>query len=255
MREQILQKLHELETGESIRILHAAESGSRAWGFASPDSDYDVRFLYVRPPAYYLRLEKTRDVIERPINDALDISGWDLQKALRLLHNSNPTLFEWFGSPIVYRETAFRQTFAPLLRDYFVPRTSLHHYLGTARSNYMSELRDRETVKAKKYFYVLRPLLACRWILERSTPPPMLFGELKDAYLDKALENEVNRLLDIKMNAPEIREIPPVEPLHAYILASMEEIQARIDALSIPEPQPWEPLNDFFLREIQEIRG
>lgn len=94
MQRLIVDKLHEIEAEEGVRILLAVESGSRAWGFASPDSDYDVRFLYVRRAEDYLRLDAVRDVIERPIDDELDINGWDLQKALRLLYKSNPTLFE-----------------------------------------------------------------------------------------------------------------------------------------------------------------
>lgn len=103
MREVIIEKLKQIEQQENITILHAVESGSRAWGFESPDSDFDVRFIYVRPKNYYLKLEQTRDVLEFPINDLLDVNGWDLQKALRLLHRSNPSVFEWFKSPVVYR--------------------------------------------------------------------------------------------------------------------------------------------------------
>ncbi len=105
IKQIIDKKLNEIEERENIKILHCIESGSRAWGFPSPDSDYDVRFIYVRPKEYYLKLEKTRDVIEWQLDDTLDINGWDLQKALRLLHNSNPTVFEWNNSPIVYRTT------------------------------------------------------------------------------------------------------------------------------------------------------
>ena len=105
MRDRILHQLQQLEKTEGITILHAVESGSHAWGFPSPDSDYDVRFIYVRSCEAYLRLEKRRDVLELPIDEELDISGWDLDKALRLLHGSNPTLFEWCQSPIVYKTT------------------------------------------------------------------------------------------------------------------------------------------------------
>ena len=105
MRDRILHQLQQLEKTEGITILHAVESGSRAWGFPSPDSDYDVRFIYVRSCEAYMRLEKRRDVLELPIDEELDISGWDLDKALRLLHGSNPTLFEWCQSPIVYKTT------------------------------------------------------------------------------------------------------------------------------------------------------
>ena len=108
-----------------MRILYAVESGSRAWGFPSPDSDYDVRFIYIRPAEYYLRLEKTRDVIEFPINDMLDINGWDLKKALQLLYASNPTIFEWCASPVVYLEREEFSTFRKLLPQYFSVKKSL----------------------------------------------------------------------------------------------------------------------------------
>lgn len=251
MNEIIKNKLYEIEQKENIRILHTVESGSRAWGFASTDSDYDVRFIYVRQPEYYLRLEKTRDVVELPIDDVLDINGWDLDKTLRLLHKSNPTLFEWFASPIVYRKTNFADRFAPLLKEYFTPQTSIYHYLGTAKSTYVAYIRNKNEVKAKKYFYVLRPLLACRWIMDRQCPPPMLFSELQKAYLDKSIENDVNYLLDIKMNSPEIQTIPAIHKINNYILNSMDEVKAYLDALPKHESKPWDMLNDFFLSEIQ----
>ena len=105
MKDIILRELKKIEEQENVKIIMAIESGSRAWGFASPDSDYDVRFIYVRKEEDYLKLEKTRDVIEWKLDDVLDINGWDIKKALQLLHNSNPTVFEWCASPIIYWET------------------------------------------------------------------------------------------------------------------------------------------------------
>ena len=103
MNRTILERLSEIERKEHIRIIHAAESGSYAWGFSSVQSDHDIRFVYVRPLEYYLRLDKTQDVIEYPESDNIDIIGWDLKKALKLVYKSNPTIFEWSRSPIVYR--------------------------------------------------------------------------------------------------------------------------------------------------------
>lgn len=151
MREVIIEKLKQIEQQENITILHAVESGSRAWGFESPDSDFDVRFIYVRPKNYYLKLEQTRDVLEFPINDLLDVNGWDLQKALRLLHRSNPSVFEWFKSLIVYRETAFSHEFIPLMENYFSTKSGLYHYLNMADGNYREYLRG-EMVRAKNIF-------------------------------------------------------------------------------------------------------
>lgn len=209
MRKVISEKLQQIEIQENVRILHAVESGSRAWGFASPDSDFDVCFIYVRPRDYYLKLERTRDVLEFPINDLLDINGWDLQKALRLLHRSNPTLLEWFRSPVVYKETDFSHEFIPLMQNYFSSKRGLYHYLSMADGNYREYLRG-EMVRAKKYFYVLRPLLACRWILRTNTPPPMLFSELAAADLPAHLNGSVQELLRIKMEVPEMKLIPRV---------------------------------------------
>lgn len=168
MREKIQEQLRRIEEAENIKILLAVESGSRAWGFASPDSDYDVRFIYIRRLEDYLRLDAVRDVIELPIDDVLDINGWDLQKTLRLLYKSNPTLFEWFSSPIVYQKTEFADKFRELMMHYFSSKKTLYHYISMAEGNYREYLQG-EIVRAKKYFYVLRPVLACRWILDRGT--------------------------------------------------------------------------------------
>ena len=249
MKELIIQKLKEIEQSEDIVILHAVESGSRAWGFPSPDSDYDVRFIYVRKPEFYLKLEKTRDVVELPINDMLDINGWDLSKTLQLLHSSNPTLFEWMSSPVVYRQTDFIDQLRPIMDQYFSCKSGLYHYLSMAEGNYREYLKG-ETVRAKKYFYVLRPVLACKWILRTHTKPPMLFRELVDAELDEALKPAVERLLDLKMNAPEIKEIPRVSELNDYLDRAIGELKVEIAAYPAEHRASWEPLNKFFLKTL-----
>ena len=105
VNELVLLKVKEIEEREHIKVLHVVESGSRAWGFASPDSDYDVRFIYVRDEDFYLSLKKTEDYIDWELNDVLDINGWDLKKALQHFHRSNATMFEWSNSPVVYYTT------------------------------------------------------------------------------------------------------------------------------------------------------
>src|SRR5688572_7252344 len=131
MNALILNKLKEVEQANQVQILYACESGSRAWGFASPDSDYDVRFIYVHKNDHYLSIDEQRDVIELPINDVLDISGWELRKALRLLRKSNGPLYEWFQSPIVYQsDSTFQGEILALMKLYFSPRAMMHHYLS-----------------------------------------------------------------------------------------------------------------------------
>ena len=137
MREQILECLQRLEFDHDVKVLFACESGSRGWGFASPDSDYDVRFIYVNRLSWYLTVESGRDVIEQPISGDLDVNGWDLRKTLQLLRQSNPTLLEWLRSPIVYREEA--ETVArlrALAEDGFSAVRGYHHYVSMAKKNF-----------------------------------------------------------------------------------------------------------------------
>lgn len=249
MHDLIVEKLAQIEREEDVKILHAVESGSRAWGFPSPDSDYDVRFIYVRKPEYYLKLEKTRDVIELPINDTLDINGWDLNKTLRLLHGSNPTLFEWMSSPIVYRQTDFIDRLSPILDSYFSCKSGLHHYLSMAEGNYRDYLKS-DMVKIKKYFYVLRPVLACKWILHKQTKPPMLFSALMESELEPSLKPVVKHLLDIKMNAPETKEIPKIEEINNYLDEVTASVHEEIFAYPGEHRADWAPLNELFLETV-----
>lgn len=246
MKEIISEKLREIERRENVKILHCVESGSRAWGFASPDSDYDVRFIYVRPKEFYLRLDKTRDVIEWQLDETLDINGWDVQKALQLLYRSNPTVFEWNASPIVYETTAAWKEISAVIDRYFVQKTGLYHYLSTAKRNYKEFLTGKK-VKLKRYFYVLRPLLACKWILSEGTPPPMLFSALAEKFLDEEIRPDVEKLLELKINAPEIAEGAPFENVNRYLEKTMTALEERILSLPDRHMQNWDELNRIFL--------
>lgn len=251
MREKIQEQLRRIEEAENIKILLAVESGSRAWGFASPDSDYDVRFIYIRRLEDYLRLDAIRDVIELPINDVLDINGWDLQKTLRLLHKSNPTLFEWFSSPIVYQKTEFADKFRDLMMHYFSSKKTLYHYVSMAEGNYREYLKG-DLVRAKKYFYVLRPVLACQWILDWGTPPPMLFSELLKAELPVELIDVVNQLLELKMNSPEIKLIKRISEINEYLDESIPSIKRAVRLLEDSLTPDWNELNQLFLQELMK---
>ncbi len=205
MHAAILDNLDHIEQQHQVRILYAVESGSRAWGFASRDSDYDVRFIYVHSLDWYLSIRDKRDVIERPISDLLDVSGWELRKALSLFRKSNPPLLEWLNSPIVYRErTKAIEAMRGLLVTHFSPRRCMLHYLHMAKGNYREYLKG-DAVRVKKYFYVLRPVLACMWMERHSTMPPTEFDRLfADAQLEPALIEEVQLLLRRKMAGDEL---------------------------------------------------
>lgn len=249
MKETILKELRRIEKENNVKILMAVESGSRAWGFASPDSDYDVRFIYKCERDEYLRLDPRRDVIEPPIDEVLDINGWDLSKTLQLLYKSNPTLFEWFSSPIRYIDTDFRERIDAIKDKYFVSKSGVYHYLSMAKGNFREYLRS-DMVRAKKYFYVIRPILACKWILEKNSPPPMLFTELVESQLEDEMKPVIEHLLDLKMNSPEIKEIPRIDKLNEYIERNLEELEAAFKDISYDKNSLWDELNEFFLGEI-----
>jgi predicted nucleotidyltransferase len=202
MTSRITAALGALETQHNIRILYACESGSRAWGFPSPDSDYDVRFVYVHPLDWYLRLDEGPDTLNFPVDDELDLAGWELRKTLRLLRGSNASLLEWLQSPIVYHEApGFRAQVAPLLPQAFNLKAGLHHYLGQLRRGVEEELVG-EAVRLKRLFYALRAALAARWIRERHTLPPMEFAPLR-ALLPADLQGAVVELLAQKAHSNE----------------------------------------------------
>jgi predicted nucleotidyltransferase len=235
-----------IEAGQNVRVLFACESGSRAWGFASRDSDYDVRFLYVHQRDWYLSVEDRRDVIEEPIAGDLDVSGWELRKALRLLRKSNPPLLEWLRSPIVFQyDPAFVAQFGALATEFYSPRRCFRHYLHMATGNWRDYLRGREEVSLKKYLYVFRPLLACRWIERLRSQVPMQFARLVDGVLyETVVRNALDELVGRKQAGEELAVAPPVAVLSHFI----EHELARLETLAEPDEAAGdvEALNGFF---------
>lgn len=245
------EKLKEIEDKENVKILHAVESGSRAWGFASPDSDYDVRFIYVRKTQDYLSLKEKRDVIEWQLDETLDINGWDLKKALQHFHKSNATLFEWSNSPIVYLTTKEWKEIYGVAKNYFSIKSSMYHYYGTANGNFIEHLQKDE-VKLKKYFYVIRPLLACRYINEKCTPPPVLFSELMKLELPNAIEKEIQKLLVIKANTPEIGKGQRMDSLNQFIETELMKYKDNINLLQDDRKVEWDELDRLFRKVLFE---
>jgi uncharacterized protein len=217
MNNVIADKLHTIENERNVTILYACESGSRSWGFASPDSDYDVRFIYARPANDYLSIDDRKDVIELPVNEVLDISGWDIRKVLQLYLKSNPPLYEWLQSAIVYKEHGgLRSELLQLSGKYFSGRAGCHHYISMARNTFEQELQG-EQVKIKKYFYALRPALAALWIIQQGTVPPVTFDELRTSIADKSWNADVDELLERKKTSDEKTLISPLPVLQSWI--------------------------------------
>lgn len=251
----IAANLEALEREEGAVICLAVESGSRAWGFSSTDSDYDVRFIYIRRPEWYLSidLEERSDVIERPIRDSIDLSGWDIRKALKLFRKSNPPLLEWLQCSIVYRERSSLATrLRSLLPAFYSPRASFFHYLHMARGN-AREYLSGENVWRKKYFYVLRPLLAMRWIERDLGPVPIEFASLLEGTVrEMALRNAIDQLLDQKKAGAELDRGPQIEPISRFIEAEM----ARLKELAEDKPgasPPLDELDNLFRSVLEEV--
>ena len=236
-----------------MRIVYACESGSRAWGFPSVDSDYDVRFLYVRTLEWYLSIDEKRDVIEHLVDDGLDINGWDLKKALLLFRRSNPPLLEWLGSPIVYLEkysvaTQMREL-APL---YYSPTACLFHYLHMARGNFREYLKGGE-VWVKKYFYVLRPILAMNWIEKGLGVVPTDFNTLVDRLVSEPkLKAEIERLLSAKRAGAELDRGPRIELISEFIEREFERWETR-DIADHKRTVSSAKLDELFRESLAEV--
>lgn len=227
----ILRRLGEIERAEHARIVLAVESGSRAWGFASPDSDYDIRFLYVRRVEDYAALFPPRDVIELPIEDVLDFSGWDLRKTLALGLSWNPALIEWLTSPITYVECgweaeALRRLFArPLSCDALI-----RHYFGLSSKQFARHIGGRSAVNLKKYFYVVRPAVALLWLETRpgETPPMSLPALLDGVSLPDDVVSAIVDLRERKSKVSEFGSGGRLEAIDRFCLDRLEWARARM---------------------------
>ena len=247
--ELVMIKIKEIEEKENIKILHAVESGSRAWGLASPDSDYDVRFVYSRNSEFYLSLRENKDFIDWELNDVLDINGWDIRKVLQHFHKSNATIFEWSNSPVVYYTTdKWQKLYNDTAVRYFSCKAALYHYYGTANKNYHEYLKF-DMVKYKKYFYVLRPLLACRWIEEKKCPPPVLFDKLFNTVLEENMKESVANLLAKKIKMSESEKGPKVKVINNYIEEKLNYYKKLAESMEDDRNPDWDMLDDAF-REI-----
>lgn len=209
MKDIIVKQLKDVSNEHQINILYACESGSRAWGFPSKDSDYDVRFLYTRPLSWYLSIEGKSDTIVLPINDELDINGWDLKKALTLMRKYNAPLSEWLISPIVYfKDDKFSGEIQSLCKQSFNPIRAHYHYMAQARKFY--EIKDSESFSVKAFLYFFRATLSVMWIEKFETQPPMnIFELIEPLGLEKAIMNQTEALIKFKLKCLEKDKIPP----------------------------------------------
>lgn len=250
-REAILEELAYLERYEGIHVLYAVEAGSRAWGFDSMDSDYDVRFVYRRPITDYLRLEGRKDTIEHSIDD-LDMAGWDLDKAFRLMRKSNPSFFEWLGSPIVYHEDANWDLVRRMAKKCHDPVSTAYHHIGMARST-MKERIKGDSVPAKGYLYAIRSAFAAEWVLKHFDTVPVPFVTLfqdQKWYLSDRISDTVADLFNLKRNDPENSKVPRDFELERWIEGSLQGTEGKIDQYRHHEPPEWQQFNVLYLKML-----
>jgi predicted nucleotidyltransferase len=245
---QICERLDGILAKHDAKCLFAVEAGSRAWGFESANSDYDVRFVYWKPRDWYLGIETHRDVIEELGDDDLDFAGWDLRKALKLAHKSNPSLHDWLATnESYYEDIRLYPEFKQLCLDFFDPNACFHHFRSMATINFR-DFRDSETLPYKKYFYVTRALLCARYIADHRQPAPCRFGDLlSEFYPSGSVRDELERLLVVKRSGAEVAKMKRSPILHA-------EIERLFLATSVePEKRPvmsTAQLNEFFRKVV-----
>jgi predicted nucleotidyltransferase len=246
--------LRQIAADHGVRILFAVESGSRAWGFPSPDSDYDVRFVYAHRPDWYLSLQPGRDVIELPISDVLDVNGWDIRKALNLLIKPNPVLLEWLSSPVRYGWSQAADRLVTLSQRVAVGNACHHHYLHLAEGQWRRHIGEAEDIRYKKLFYVLRPALALRWLRRYPgiAPPMNLHQMCAGLNLSDDEMAEISRLLDLKSQSREIGTGPRIPLIDALIGAEFESARARRDVVPVADDLHPEA-EDLFRAIVKEV--
>ncbi|WP_313580914.1 nucleotidyltransferase domain-containing protein [Chishuiella sp.] len=250
MKTTILNKLRQIEKDENIEILFAVESGSRAWGFPSTDSDYDIRLIYRRKISDYLRIEPIDDFIDFKIVDELDFKAWDIQKVLRLILKSNSSIVEYLQSPIHYiTNKEFEKSLLAIVKSQFNPRKVSMHYLGITTRK-LIEIEGNKELKLKHLFYALRSVLSAKWVIEKETIPPMEFKKLAHLIDDNFLLDKIENYLKIKANVDESYLIVKDEELLNWISELKTELKAKAELISKIEFDK-ELINDFFLDTIR----
>ena len=254
MKQKIINKLKQIEQDKKIKILLAVESGSRGWDFASKDSDFDVRFIYIHKLNWYLSIERKRDVLEFLIIDLLDINGWDIRKILQLFRKSNPPLLEWLQSPIIYLEqTGFAKKLREFSQEYFSPKSAIYHYLNMAKGNFREYLQ-KDIVWIKKYFYVLRPVLACDWIDRTNTKPPIEFEILLNEQIPESeLKTEIQKLLKRKRAGDELDKEPNIQVINDFLKEKIEYFDNQVKKYETDKHPGTNILDKLFLETLDEV--
>lgn len=247
MQATIQQTLREIETAQGFRILYACESGSRAWGFASRDSDFDVRYIFVWPRDEYLKVHPPREHQHDDFGD-LDLTGWDLRKALHHFGKSNASFYEWLNSPVVYFDDGLRAQLQNLMPQFFQARSGVHHYLGLSQRLWISG--ESQPFTGKKLLYILRAVLAARWVLDYKSAPPVPFIELLPLVENAALQSEIKQLIKAKKVAVEADVLPISAALREFVVATRADCEEQVKTLEAA-PVTFDLLDELCLKILE----
>ncbi|GGE97210.1 hypothetical protein SAMN05443634_106258 [Chishuiella changwenlii] len=251
MKKIIIDRLRQIEKEEKIDILFAVESGSRAWGFPSTDSDYDVRFIYKRKINDYLKIQPMDDFIDFKITDDLDFKAWDIQKVLRLILKSNYSISEYLQSPIHYIvNDRFEKDLLELVSSQFNARKVSAHYLGITTKK-LIEIENSEMLKLKSLFYALRSVLSALWIVEKRTIPPMEFKDLVVLIEKENILSKIKSYWKTKEKVDESYLINKDEELINWILKLKSELKEKVEEIPTIEFDKAR-VDEFFIKTIGE---
>jgi predicted nucleotidyltransferase len=253
MRDKVISALRQLELEHQCRFLFAAEAGSRAWGFASPDSDYDIRAIYVKPLDWYLSInEQPQDTIAAMLPGEMDISAWELRKTLRLFQGCNLALNEWLTSPILYfAEPEFHEAMRSFLPQCFNPIKAVHHYLAMAQKS-LDTMAVDGAIPIKKLFYALRGVLAAAWCCHCQTMPPVEFTKLlRPEWVPSDIDGVIRELLAQKQQAREGEGLVMPAELRAFLDETRTVCQTQAPSL-VPMRLHGDKLDDLFLEWVKK---
>ncbi len=249
MEGKILEKLRQIEKEKNIEILFAVESGSRAWGFASPDSDYDIRFVYKHKKDWYLNLWEQKNTIEFMTEDDLDGSGWDVKKALQLLAKSNASFLGWLFSPMVYyANDKLLKEIQTLAHTSFNPVSGFYHY-HSMNKGFEEKLGTNE-MTIKSYFYAIRTALCANWIAKKRTIPPVEFKKLYPL-IEVEYQEKLDELILLKSSSEEKSNVK----VDMHLLELVKDIAIENNSLkeSLENIKPNKELfNQLFLKIVND---
>jgi predicted nucleotidyltransferase len=249
-------QLKSIEEKNNVKILYAIESGSRGWGFESKDSDFDVRFIYVHPIEWYLNIFEGADIIEIPIDEVLDVNGWDLRKVMQLMYKSNSPVLEWLSSPVIYKQDEnFIRDLRDIAEKYFNPVSVIYHYINLARKSF-DGLSSGDSIKLKKLFYVIRPILSCMWVEAYNTIPPMnLQAMMKEATIDNKIKKIIDDLVIAKADSIESDTIKPPIELMEFLKEKLEYYNRYVRDIKNEKKRNSDLLNEFFQKTLKKYYG